>query len=160
MTAIYPTAEMNKKATAFWAIETARMEKRMADRVLRDLAFATLNAEWIKGTPARYQTTLESALFDAENNRNVFSKDFSQKGGKAKKTDTLQDLILTFVGETRRISLKSLEKKIRAEERHGTIEEVTDGKIHFIDHNGRSKSAPLSGLKHRLSRARKKLQNP
>jgi hypothetical protein len=154
----FTLAELNEQARIFWAAQAALLEKRMADEAVCDMAFETINAELIRGVPARYQTTLESALLDAENKRNRHSKNFSQKGGKAKKTDALQDLIDGLVRKTPSISVKSLEKQIRTEERQGIIEEVTAHKIYF-NHDGRSKSAPLSGLKHRLTRANKKLQN-
>lgn len=159
MGAISTIAELNERANAFWAVETALMGIRMADKALRDVAFETINAELIRGMPTSYQTTLESALSDAENARSRFSKHFGHKGGKAKKTDRLHDLIGTLVGKTPGISLKALENQIRAEEYLGIIEEVTDHEIHFINHNGHSKSVRLSGLKHRLTRARQKLQN-
>jgi hypothetical protein len=72
----------------------------------------------------------------------------------------LQELIIAFVRKTPDISVNILEKQIRAEEFLGIIEEVTAHEIHFANHDGHSKSARLPGLKHRLTRARKKLQNP
>src|SRR5665213_566659 len=125
MAVISTIAELNERARAFWAAETALMEKRMADKTLRDLAFETTNAELIRGVPIFYRTTLESGLFDAEKKRNRFSKNFSQKGGKAKKTDALQELITALVSKTPGIFAKILEKQIRAEESLGIIEEVT-----------------------------------
>jgi len=159
MAVISTIAELNERARAFWAAETALMEKRIVDKTLRDLAFETTNAELIRGVPIFYRTTLESALFDAEKKRNRFSKIFSQKGGKAKKTDALQELITALVSKTPGISAKILEKQIRAEESLGIIEEVTRYEIYFVTHDEHSKSARLSGLKHRLTRARQKLQN-
>ena len=151
-------SEINMKSSAFWAIETERMLERMADEALRDTALETINAELIKATPIRFQTTLEFALFDAEKKRDRFSTNFAQRGGKAKKPDALQQLIEAIVRENPSITLKLLLKKIKAQEYEGVIDEVTDDEISFSNYNGRLKSAPLSALKHRLSRARKKNQ--
>jgi hypothetical protein len=159
MAAVFAIADMNDEASAFWEIRTARVKEQMTDKALRDNAFETLNSELMRGIPAYYQTTLESALLDAEDKRIRYSKNFGQKGGKAKKTDALQQLILKFVRNEPDISVKTLEERITAEERLGIIEDVTDGEIHFVNHNSRSKSAALSGLKHRLSRVRKTIQN-
>lgn len=85
MGAISTIAEINKQARAFWTIETARMEQRMADMALREIAFESLNDEMIRNVPLRCRKSLETALLDAENKRNTFSNNFSQKGGKAKR---------------------------------------------------------------------------
>ena len=53
-------------------------------------------------------------------------------------------------------TLRQLEQQLRALERIEVIDEIADDLISFTAANGRFKGAKLSGLKHRISRAKKK----
>jgi hypothetical protein len=86
-------AEMNSYAREFWEREQPLFERRMADRTIREIAFAHLTAERTKGLPIRFQTSIYEALATAEGNQQRSLREQSQKGGKAKKSDALQQFI-------------------------------------------------------------------
>ena len=78
------------------------------------------------------------------------------------RADPLAKLIAGIVNKTPDISEPDLRTALRAEQRHGVIDEIDDieGAIWLVDKHGRGgESVPLSGLKDRLSRAKKKLKS-
>ncbi|OAI14215.1 hypothetical protein A1507_15545 [Methylomonas koyamae] len=76
--------------------------------------------------------------------------------GKKPKPDTLQILINQIVRNNPEISEKELLSKLEKEKGLGVIEDVEDIDIVFSDKNDQLKAARVSGLKDRLSRAKKK----
>lgn len=82
--------------------------------------------------------------------------EIGRKGGRASKTDPLQKLIVRVVRQRPFITAKELESYLEAHQDADPIIEICGGIIRFWNHDGSEKSAPLSGLKDRLSRAKKK----
>jgi hypothetical protein len=89
-----------------------------------------------------------------------------EKGGRAPEADPLQVLIQQMVQEDLQITAQQLWHRLRNEEGKGVIISVdpeppksnhTIRMIHFRATDGKVKTAPISGLKHRLSRARRKM---
>jgi hypothetical protein len=109
--------------------------------------------------PLRHRATLERALEDAERIGQRFLLQQARKGGRAAKTDALQSLIERIVARRPSISAEQLLEALRDHERIRPIQDIVAGVIEFTDHNGASKSAPISGLKDRLSRAKKKIRS-
>lgn len=133
------------------------MKTRMADDAIRDTAFENLAAETQKRVSLPLQTSLYDALAAAERVGQRFVSQHSRKGGRARKTDTLQELIEQLVRRNPTITEPELLKALR---RHQPIEPIQDieGKVvFFTTHDGRTKQAKLSGLKDRLRRAKQRL---
>jgi len=151
--------EINDLSCRFWNRERALLGRRMADKPIRETAFATICTEIIKAVPIFYRTSLNQALNDAELAKSRFLSEQARKGGNAKKTDKLQLLIEQIVAQRRPITVRQLENELRARQSIGAIEEIDEMRIWFTNHNGQSKTATLSGLKDRLSRARTKLRS-
>jgi hypothetical protein len=172
---VTPT-EINEINAKFWEVESKKAEQRMSEPVVRDIALDRVESDFKRHIPARYQISLELALVEAEQSK----RHFSRRGGRADKTDALQDFIIAVLRKKPNITVTQLLDKLKLAAQPGSpIEEVTDEEIAFVqqmDKRGRrgatregqggrsprenaSRSAPISGLKDRLSRARKKLKS-
>jgi len=174
-------AELNEIYAKFWEVESKKAEQRMNDPVVRDIALERVQSDLKRYIPGKYQITLEAALEEAEK----FKRHFSRRGGRADKTDALQDFITAVLRVEPNITVTQLLDKLKLAARPGgPIEEVTEKDISFVEprdkeralqkreedatrkgRGGRaplesvSRSAPISGLKDRLSRVRKKLKS-
>lgn len=82
---------------------------------------------------------------------------FSQSGGKASKQDNLQKLIVTIVKKKPAIKSSTLLGELESYKNMGTIVDIDEEEISFISDNEKLDSSPISGLKDRLSRAKKDL---
>lgn len=76
---------------------------------------------------------------------------------KKSRADALQLLIIDILEKAPSIKPADLLKELRKLEGQGVIDEITDDDIFFIEKGHGGKSALISGLKDRMSRARKKL---
>jgi hypothetical protein len=169
-------ASINEMNAKFWEVESKKAEQRMKDPLVRDIALARVESDFKRYIPVKYQISLELALVEAEQSK----RHFSRRGGRADKTDALQDFIIAVLRKKPNITVTQLlEKLILAAQPGGPIEEVTDEEIAFLEQTNKrarggaaregqggrapresaSRSAPISGLKDRLSRARKKLKS-
>jgi hypothetical protein len=149
--------EINRLNAEFWTDQDAFLKERMADAAVRETAFEAMETETLKGLPLFYQKSIYEALADADRARKRFMSQHARKGGLARKTDVLQELIERIVERNSAITLQALEARLREHQGTEPIEDFSDGTISFTNHDGRMKDAALSGLKDRLSRAKKKL---
>mgnify|MGYP001443759696 FL=1 len=83
-----------------------------------------------------------------------------RKIGRKPRIDKLQERILEIVKIKPEITEKNLLLELENEKNLGVIEDVDDEAITFIDKKGKSKTAPITGLKDRLSGAKKRLKSP
>jgi uncharacterized protein YihD (DUF1040 family) len=158
MPAPLTAALINERNRAFWEIENARMLERMGDDAVRQTALEAMAAETNKGTPVYFQTSICQALADAEKAKRRFSRQQAQKGGRAEKSDELQTLIQKFVRHLPNLTFAQLLEKLEeCKKIRDVIDEIDDGVIYFKQ-GPTGKSAPISGLKDRLSRAKKKIK--
>lgn len=127
-----------------------------------------MNYEILRGVPVKSRKSLEQALADAAGAKDVFHADLSRMGGRAHKSDALQDLILELVGEDQDITESELLDKLKGEAGAGVVtsidapSELRSGDIqciHFVNDDEKPKRASVYGLKDRLSRAKIKIKN-
>ncbi len=86
-------------------------------------------------------------------------QNLSSLGGKAAKPDALQRLIIDLVRARPKITERELQRELEAaHDRRQVVDDIADGKI-FFPKTGALKEAPISGLKDRLSRAKRKLNS-
>lgn len=155
---------MNEQRRQFWLEQSELLSIRSCDPALCEIAVRDIAMEAERMVPVKYRKSLEQALADAENSRAIVQRAFSHKGGKASKADALQCLIVEIVRNDPKIARRQLLQRLRkmAEDGHPVVFEVDEGSdvlcdeaaIHFKD-KGTPKTAPVSGLKDRLSRAKK-----
>jgi hypothetical protein len=171
----YSVKNINKRNREFWAERRALLAKRMADDVLRDIAFDTLADEVVRQVPLYFRKTVEKALEDAESAQKRFLSARARKAGRAAKPDPLKQLIEQIVERHPDINARKLLEELRRHSGGPVIDEVAKKRIYYrikaarvapAGQNGNagidrarvtSASAPISGLKHRLTRARKKI---
>jgi hypothetical protein len=159
--------EINEQNCRFWGVRADICAKRMADESLCDFAIEYLRSDTKRGFSLRLQKSLDQALADAEMARDDFQVPFLARGGRARKCDALQRLILRIVRRKLNINNQQVLYRLKKEIGDGTIISI-DGrsdvlaggvrKIHFYDDNGTEKTARVSGLKDRLSRAKKNIR--
>jgi hypothetical protein len=177
-------ADINEINAKFWRTESKKAEQRMRDPAVRDIALARVASDFKRYMSAGDQISLEAALTEAEQSKRQLERGFARRGGRAVKSDPLQDFILAALRIKPNITAPQLLDDLkRAAQPGGPIEEVDDEVIAFIDvkdkrrsmekpeghpirkgNGGRKpqvvgRSARISGLKDRLSRARKKLKS-
>ena|ERR1700676_186607 len=151
--------EINEGNSRFWREQRSLFDERMANDAIRETAFEALQAQQLRAVPLTYQVPLEKALEDAARAEQRFSTQRARRGGTARKTDSLQLLIQQIVTHHPDISKDELLKTLRANQGIDSVEDIDEDTIHFTNHDGRPKKAAISGLKDRLSRAKKKLKS-
>lgn len=150
--------ELNQQYGHFWADQTRLLQRRMADDTVRNVAFGLIHDQELVGMPMRQRLTLEKALEAAEKMGRRFSAAWSHKGGKARKTDPLRSLIEWLVEHSPSITVGGLERHLREHQGIDPIVEIDGDLISIALPDGRLKDVKLKGLKHRLSRAKKKFK--
>ncbi len=158
--------EINRRNQEFWPPQSQLRDRRMSDEVLFETATADMQSETLR-VPIKCQKSLEQALADAEKSKSTFQTAFSRKGGRAPKCDPLQGLIREIVLAKPKITQGQLLRELKSNRVAGVIskiDEQSDVKadepkmIHFVEDDGTPKTARVSGLKDRLSRAKKNIR--
>ena len=160
-------AQINQRNRQFWAKESELMQRRIADKTLFNLAETERQSEVLRQVPVKSQKSTAQALADAETARKIIQSSFSRKGGTAAKSDALQELILEVVLEYPKITVVKLLRELTKRLGDGIVDRIEEKcetvagegrRIHFFQgHDGAQKTASVSGLKDRLSRAKKKI---
>jgi hypothetical protein len=151
--------EINEANSRFWRKQRSLFDERMANDAIRETASEAWQAQQHRAVPLACQFSLEKALEDAERAGQRFLAQLARRGGTASKTDSLQLLIQKTVSRCPDISADRLLDALRANQGIDPAEDIDEHTIHFTNHDGRSKKASVSGLKDRLSRAKKKLES-
>lgn len=160
-------AEINILNRIFWRKQSELLDRRIQDADLCQIAMGDLDAEAVMMVPLKNRRTFEQILAQTEKSRSIFQRAFSRKGGKSTKTDGLQGVILEIVRAEPEINTQRLLHRIRkmgkechpvvfAVDRKFDLLEDQAEHIHFTD-KGRGRTSPVSGLKDRLSRAKKEI---
>jgi hypothetical protein len=158
--------EINEQNHRFWSVRSEICERRASDESLCDIALESMHSEIVRGIPVRSQESFDQALADAEMAMKTFQSGFARKGGRPTRCDALQSLIEKIAVENLEITPGQLRRELSSAPGEGTItsiDEEADVKadeprmIHFVDDDGTPRSAPLSGLKDRLYRAKNKI---
>jgi hypothetical protein len=148
-------AKLNRLYQDFWKAEDNNVKRRLADPLIMALAMEDMASEMARSVPLYSQKSMESALAKAEKIRNRVRSEDGRRGGRPRRSDALQGLIVEIVARRPGIRASDLFDRLRNQEIGGIIEDVEDDKIHFRHSEHDSRSAPISGLKDRLARARK-----
>ena len=151
---------LNELHTAVYAERTVVLERDLAGTSWGFLKLQfQLNAE----LPESERRSFERSARESAMNSAVSKQEFARRGGTSRKTDALQELIVTIVREKPGITEAELLEKLKSMSHGAIIDDIDEAsepegenepRIYF-HRDGRSKSAPISGLKDRLSRARK-----
>src|SRR6266478_3571137 len=89
--------EANEHNRRFWEEQNALRDRRIADEAIRETAFSRLSSEQARRVPGYYQAPIEQLLADAERDKLRFLSQQARKGGRAKKSDALQQAIESLV---------------------------------------------------------------
>jgi hypothetical protein len=158
-TLIRTPKEFNEANSRFWRERRIVLYERMADPAISETASEAWRAQQSRAVPLANQFSLETALEDAERAGQRFLKQLARKGGTVRKTDALQLLIEKIVERRPSISRDELLNSLDAAKHPGIIQDIDTAFIHFTNHKDTTKKARISGLKDRLTRAKKKHQS-
>jgi hypothetical protein len=162
-------AELNSLNALVWSQRSEWLEAKLNDQDLCLIAYNDLTSELSRKLPFHDRLSFEGALAKAEATIVLVRRAIGSRGGKAERTDPLQSVILEAVREQPTIQRNELLHLLRklAREEHAVVWQVDEKsrllvdqeeQIHFMD-GGRIATAPVSGLKDRLFRARKKIRS-
>jgi len=158
--------EINRLNAQFWARQTRLTARRIADPMSFDIAKRDMDSEAIRVT-LRERKSLDQALADAEKivsavRKTVVAterdrgKSVCRSGGLARKSDRLQLLIEQLVREAPEMTQRELLHQLKRKISLGTIVAIEEHWVQFRVSKNKLKSAPISGLKDRLHRAKRK----
>jgi hypothetical protein len=158
--------QINEQNTLFWSEQSELILKQVSDETVFKLATKDMAYEALIGIPVRFRKSFEKAVFDAENNKSTVQADFSRKGGRARKSGALRDLILEILRRRPAITPGQLLFELEGPAGAGVVTHIESEadvragetrKIHYVDYDGRPKTASVSGLKYCLARAKGKI---
>lgn len=144
------------------------MERRMSNDAVLNVAISDLDSETERRIPLQWRKSFEQALVYAERAKNIIHADISRKGGKSRKSNTLQELIDATVLENPDLTERQLFLKLRSKVGEGVVTSIDRdrdlqpgeiAKIHFVDEQGTPRTAPVRSLKDRLFRAKAKINS-
>jgi hypothetical protein len=160
---------MNAWNKRFWAKQARLTRQRITDPICYAAAKRDMDSEAIR-VAIRERKSLEQALSDAQETvreaeklvrRNVINaererrRNISRSGGLAPKPDPLQILIQQLVREMPTINRRGLWFRLKDELGRGIIVAIDRKEIRFLTPRCGLKTAPVSGLKDRLHRAKR-----
>ena len=163
--------QINQQNLAFWETNTALMYKRLENDVIREIGLQTISSTREVNLPIKLRMTLEVAMEIADNNfekvkakvkediKVEVKKDFALIGGRAMKEDPLQKYILKLLETRPDITSAQLLKELKNKVGGDLIYSIEHNSISFWSHPDKFKDAKISGLKDRLSRAKKKINS-
>jgi hypothetical protein len=159
---------MNERNANFWAKEGLRTQMRASDPAIVENALELMNLFRQVGFSVNQIPSFDHFLYAAERSNKKSLANFARKGGKAPKQDALQELIEDTLRQNRNISLAQLIETLDGDAGAGVVTSIDKPSdlllecdrryIHYIDNDGRPKTASLTGLKDRLSRAKRKIK--
>lgn len=150
--------EINRRNDEFWREQRTLRDHRITDAAILATAIADITSELTRGVDIKAQKIFEEALADAEAAMQRFASQRGRYAGSANKADPLQLLIDEAVRRKPTITEVELRRQLQNHARIPPIEDFTADTISVTKIDGTIKDVPLSGLKHRLSRAKKKLK--
>lgn len=151
--------EMNIHHRSFWEAEAVKFRGRAERPALIAAALRRVQDEQLRRVPVTSQKDLGAFLADVERELAEFSqmsaRERGANGGRSRKPDALNLIIESLVAKRPRVSLAQLLDSLKQHEGLGVISDIADNEIGYVT-KGHSKVIRVSGLKDRLSRARKK----
>jgi hypothetical protein len=129
--------------------EHAALEKALKRLAANDLTGGgRLFRDWFHRDQVIFAAALDEARTGRRKQRHI---------AKRSRLDPLQGIILEILKRRPTTNEAELLEALREYEKGDVIAEITDSEIAFNTKAGRLAEAPITGLKHRLSRARKRL---
>ncbi len=158
-------ADYQKQLDEFWAFQAKELDRRIQHPELVDYGLKVIADEERRQVPHTNRKSLESALADGEEaarillpqSRRIIAQEIGGAGGRARRPDPLNELIGSIVRTRPTITHVELLKVLKAQAPGPVLDDVGPESIGYIDASGNLKDVPVSGLKDRLSRARKQL---
>jgi hypothetical protein len=146
---------INEANSRFWRDWRAQLDRRMNDEAISATASDLWQAQQRRSVPLDNQFPFETALEDAERLGQRFLRRLARQGGAARKAVSLQILIENVVERDPNISRDQLLRNLEAQQHVSVIQDIDEETIYFTTNSGRPKHCSISGLKDRLSRAKK-----
>jgi hypothetical protein len=160
---------INLRNQTFWREESEIAMRRAVMPDTLENAMERIQSEEQRFVPIRYRLTMEDALMGASRAEarsgprlaQEARSSLARQGGHAEKPDALQKIIEVIVARNPSIDTSGLLRKLDSiSGDDATVVTVNDEVIEFEPTSGaKLKTAPVSGLKDRLYRAKRKRSN-
>lgn len=160
---------INELNANFWAKEGLRTQMRASDPAIAKNALDLMDLFRRVGFSVNQIPSFDYLLYAADINNKTSLTYFARKGGKAPKRNALQEVIDEVVRQNPNITVPQLIQALKGDAGAGVVTSIDEPSdlllecdtryIHYIDDDGRPKTASLTGLKDRLSRAKRKIKN-
>jgi hypothetical protein len=149
---------INEQNRAFYHTQSEKLLSQLNATTIQ-IAKQQRQSEASRGIPINFWS-FDRAIDDASRALTVVKIEQAKKAGKNKKTDSLQKLILDIVRAYPQVTVSQLRARLESNKGKGIVDDMdclgdSNPLISFEGLRGRVKDAPLSGLKDRLTRARK-----
>jgi hypothetical protein len=147
-------AQINQRNSDFWEKKNAEF----AEGIKREPSVFREVMDEVRAEELRHavysRRPLEKVFIDVKASRERHQQEFAMRGVKARKPDKLNEEIHQIVKRRPDISCEDLLAELKAREKVSSIVEVTTEDVVLSD----GKVVPLTGLKDRLSRAKKNMR--
>jgi hypothetical protein len=152
---------INEQNRAFYHTQSEKLLAQLNPTTIQ-IALHQRKSEASRGISINFWS-FDRAIDDASRASTVVKLEQAQKAGESKKTDSLQKLILDIVRAHPQVTVSQLRARLESNKGKGIIDDMgslgdSNPLISFEGLRGRVKDAPLSGLKDRLTRARKTIR--
>jgi len=155
--------ELNNMHRLFWQEQNELRDRRVTDPTLRQSMLTELQGYQTRGVISRYQESVEAILEKFDRARRSTLAEQASRAGRAPKADALQKYIVALVSERPGLTEHELLARLEQDQGRELVQDIEDGAIYFTQPDGseigRTKKAPLTGLKDRLSRAKKQINS-
>jgi hypothetical protein len=145
---------MNEHNREFWAREIPQLPARMSAETNREITMIMLNDEQTR-LPVYYQNSLNELSRKAEQFNKIALAHLAKKAGRNKKPDNLQLVIRDIVGRHPHVTETALRGLLNRDKYPDLITDVDEDYIYFKTNRDTERPAKISGLKDRLSRAKR-----
>jgi hypothetical protein len=152
----------------FYRRQAIQMKEWISDEAILQIAVMVVNSEESRGVPIREQQSLAQALEKGAKAKRFVLTGLAHKGGKAPKDDALNELIAQRLRKYPRMGVMQLLAELEGEVGAGVVTSIDNPSdllvgdipcLHYVNDNGKPKTASIPGLKDRLSRAKRKTKN-
>lgn len=156
------SSQINQRNTTFWSNRQKYLDELMKDEDIVTEAYELVKSDRKRMIPAKHSFDFNAALEQSKQSMERLRKQMARKGGLAKKTDALQKLIIRFAAENPDITARKLLSSLRKQktlqlrvDNEASLLNGDRGMIRWAGSDGEEHRAPISGLKDRLSRAKR-----
>ncbi len=151
--------ETNARNRVFWEERNKEFWRQLGHSFIVEQVMKDVQRDIDRHVPVGFRLSMEDLAELNEERLKDTQRYSARRGGLAKKTDALQQRIIELVRGNPQLTSAGVLAKLRdTQGPAGVVCDVTEQHISIERSDGRIEDVPISGLKDRVSRARKALR--